>query len=103
MLSLRQDCAIVPMGRVFATVIDEPSLKETKFRDQTDYIVHFLARGRSGEMIQCMGAHGRALRAAHEMNIGDTVILDVTVKIKPIENTLEYAYEGFFICIDPRQ
>jgi hypothetical protein len=103
MLSLKQDCAVVPIGRVFATVIDEPSLRETRFNRHPDYVMHFLARGKNGELIKCMCAHERAVRATHEMKVGDNVIVDVSVRITAIDNTLEYAYEGTFICIDPRQ
>lgn len=102
MLSLTRDQAVIPLGRKFAKVAEEPCMKEARYNGQPYCVTHFLARGQNNELIQCTATRQRA-REAVQVNIGNTVIVDVTAKITAIENTLEYAYEGFFICIDPRQ
>lgn len=102
MYTLEPDHAVFPLGKKFAKVISEPALKEVRFNGKTNYYAHFQARGRSGELVDCVASHSRALDVVREMNVDDEIIVDEKVEIKPGLNVLEYRYSGYFICINPR-
>jgi len=103
LIVLQQDHAVIPLGRQFLTVVTEPCGRETVFNGQSMPLAHFTARGRSGELVECSAYRDRARTVIHDLNIGDTVIADIQVKILPVLDVLEYKYTGSFICIDPRQ
>lgn len=97
-IKLERAYATVPLGRNIVKVIEEPSMKESLFNGKPDYVAHFFARGKSGELIECTALHNRALEAFQKIKAGDDVIVDVTVKIYPLGEILEYKHTAYFIC-----
>lgn len=98
MVEMKPDRASFPLGRKLATVVSEPATGEFRCNEKRNKYLHFQARGKNGELIDCMAYGSRALRGEISVNVGDEVVVDEYVVITAVDNQLEYNYNGLYVA-----
>ena len=98
MIVMKPDHASFPLGRKLATVVSEPATRDLRCGEKSTKYLHFQARGKNGELIDCVAYGSRALRGEISVNVGDEVVIDESVGITAVENQLEYSYNGLYVA-----